>query len=123
VSRDRSLDEFLGDESGTDENSDADETAGENSETAPTEDSGETARAEDSEETARAEDSEETAPEAAPEATPAGEDSTPAPAPVTYDWSPGGRTCAACGASVQRRWRAGERDEEGRLVCVECKSW
>lgn len=40
------------------------------------------------------------------------------PAMSTYDWSPGGTPCEACGAVVERRWRDGER-----LVCGECKEW
>ncbi|WP_276259416.1 DUF7573 domain-containing protein [Haloglomus litoreum] len=40
------------------------------------------------------------------------------PARSTYDWSPGGAACAACGATVEARWR----DEPG-LVCADCKAW
>lgn len=36
----------------------------------------------------------------------------------TFDWSPGGAPCAACGDRVERRWR-----DDGRLVCEECKAW
>ncbi|WP_435180364.1 DUF7573 domain-containing protein [Halorussus sp. AFM4] len=44
------------------------------------------------------------------------------PAVSTFGWSPGGGECAACGASVERRWRAdGERG--GDLVCADCKEW
>ncbi|NHN61133.1 MULTISPECIES: hypothetical protein [Halorussus] len=40
----------------------------------------------------------------------------------TYSWSSGSGECAACGASVERRWRAdGERG--GDLVCADCKEW
>ena len=41
-----------------------------------------------------------------------------APARSTYAWSPAGADCAACGATVERRWR----DETG-LVCADCKTW
>lgn len=40
------------------------------------------------------------------------------PARSTYAWSPDGADCAACGATVERRWR----DESG-LVCADCKGW
>lgn len=40
------------------------------------------------------------------------------PAESTYDWTPTGASCAACSATVERRWR----DDEG-LVCADCKSW
>lgn len=36
----------------------------------------------------------------------------------TYAWSPDGAPCAACDATVQRRWR----DDSG-LVCPDCKEW
>lgn len=36
----------------------------------------------------------------------------------TYAWTPDGVSCPACGASVERRWRDGDR-----LVCAECVSW
>lgn len=40
------------------------------------------------------------------------------PAVPTLDWTPGGAPCAACGATVERRWR-----DDGRMVCGECKGW
>lgn len=40
------------------------------------------------------------------------------PAASTYAWTGDGATCAACGASVTRRWRDGED-----LVCADCKEW
>ena len=36
----------------------------------------------------------------------------------TYRWSPDGDTCAACGETVEERWRDGED-----LVCAGCKEW
>lgn len=36
----------------------------------------------------------------------------------TFDWSPDGAPCAACGDRVERRWR-----DDGRLVCEQCKTW
>lgn len=36
----------------------------------------------------------------------------------TYAWTRDGVDCPACGASVERRWRDGDR-----LVCAECVSW
>ncbi|ELZ29612.1 hypothetical protein C475_01646 [Halosimplex carlsbadense 2-9-1] len=40
------------------------------------------------------------------------------PAEATYAWSTDGDACAACGETVERRWRS----EEG-LVCPDCKEW
>lgn len=40
------------------------------------------------------------------------------PAESTMDWTPDGAACAACGATVERRWR-----DDGRLVCLDCKQW
>ncbi|MGM0604765.1 MAG: DUF7573 domain-containing protein [Halobacteriota archaeon] len=36
----------------------------------------------------------------------------------TYRWSPDGQACAACGATVDRRWREGDA-----FVCAACKEW
>lgn len=36
----------------------------------------------------------------------------------TFDWSPDGAACAACGAVVERRWRG-----DPGLVCSDCKDW
>ncbi|MFC7097003.1 DUF7573 domain-containing protein [Halobaculum marinum] len=43
---------------------------------------------------------------------------TVAPAEATYDHSPDGAACAACGETVTRRWR----DDPG-YVCEDCKEW
>jgi hypothetical protein len=40
------------------------------------------------------------------------------PAEATYAWSGDGNTCAACGETVERRWRS----DDG-LVCPDCKEW
>ncbi|MDS0280583.1 DUF7573 domain-containing protein [Haloarcula onubensis] len=40
------------------------------------------------------------------------------PATTTYAWDGAGAECGACGETVQRRWQ-----QEGELVCVECKDW
>ena len=37
---------------------------------------------------------------------------------ATYRWSPDGDDCPACGATVERRWRDGDR-----FVCADCKEW
>lgn len=36
----------------------------------------------------------------------------------TFEFTPSGAQCVACGGHVERRWR----DERG-LVCASCKSW
>jgi hypothetical protein len=99
---DRSLDEFTGGtrESSTAESVDADDDS--KSDAGPGDDT--------------------TGAASATEALDSGESEEPAlavePAESTYSWSPAGATCAACGASVERRWR-----DEGELVCADCKSW
>lgn len=40
------------------------------------------------------------------------------PVASTYAWSPDGGECAACGGTVEERWRDG-----GDLVCLDCKEW
>lgn len=40
------------------------------------------------------------------------------PARPTMAWTAGGADCEACGRSVERRWRDGER-----MVCGACKEW
>lgn len=40
------------------------------------------------------------------------------PGHSTFDWSPEGAACAACGSVVERRWR----DDSG-MVCADCKEW
>ena len=49
-----------------------------------------------------------------------GADDGDAPEPVvsTFEWTPSGAACAACGSDVERRWR-----EDGGLVCTDCKAW
>lgn len=46
------------------------------------------------------------------------DDDTIDPATSTYTWSPAGGECAACGSSVEERWRDGDD-----LVCLDCKKW
>ena len=47
-----------------------------------------------------------------------GDKGTSEPASPTFDWTPGGSACAACGERVERRWT-----DDGRLVCAACKGW
>lgn len=42
----------------------------------------------------------------------------PTPARSTYEWTPDGAACAACGERTTRRWRL---DDEP--VCPDCKTW
>lgn len=39
-------------------------------------------------------------------------------ASATYVWTPAGDACARCGSEVGRLWQC-----EGELVCGECKEW
>lgn len=47
-----------------------------------------------------------------------GETSGVDPAEPTYAWSSDGGACAACGATVEVRWR-----QDGDYVCPDCKEW
>ena len=47
-----------------------------------------------------------------------GDKGTPEPAAPTFDWTPDGSVCAACGERVERRWT-----DDDRLVCAACKGW
>jgi hypothetical protein len=40
------------------------------------------------------------------------------PATTTYAWSEDGVACETCGTVVARRW-----DDDGQLVCPDCKEW
>jgi hypothetical protein len=40
------------------------------------------------------------------------------PVDPTYDYSPDGASCGACGERVTRRWR-----DDGGYVCADCKEW
>lgn len=42
----------------------------------------------------------------------------PSTAVATYEWTQGGVDCADCGATVECRWRDGDR-----FVCADCKAW
>jgi hypothetical protein len=113
MTRDASLDEFLGGE---------DEEGGEGSEgegaaTEPV------SPAEEPPVDAAEESADATGGDESPADADRDEDPPLAPAAVdparsTYDWSPDGADCAACGETVEARWR----DEPG-LVCADCKEW
>ena len=92
MGRDASLDEFL------DAGSDGEESG--------------SAEADDEEEDGAGDETENAEPGPSVLATEA------APATVTFDWSPEGGTCADCGGTAERRWRA-----EAGLVCADCKGW
>lgn len=40
------------------------------------------------------------------------------PATTTYEFAPDGAECPSCGRTVDRRWQ-----QDGSLVCGECKDW
>jgi len=114
MTRDASLDEFLGGggEESEDEESGDEESVDEGAATEPPN------PVDAAEEPADAPGGDEPPADAegdeAPPLAPAAVD----PARSTYDWSPEGAECAACGATVEARWR----DEPG-LVCADCKEW
>lgn len=92
VPEDRSLEEFAGADADADANADADADAG-----ATNPDAAADAADEDG----------------SSEADPVADAADP-----TYDHSPDGAPCAACGESVTRRWR-----DDGDYVCADCKEW
>lgn len=111
--RDSSLDEYLdGEESEEGDDTAESETSTESSDAEETASDG-TAN----EEEAAGDD---TADEGTVNDEPVDEEESDAvdPAESTYDWTPTGASCAACSATVERRWR----DDDG-LVCADCKSW
>jgi hypothetical protein len=111
MTRDASLDEFLGGgdaaEEDTEPDADATESPGDADES-PTDVPDGSAEPADDEDTTASEDPGWPSPDA----------DAVTPARSTYAWSPAGANCAACGATVERRWR----DEAG-LVCSDCKGW
>ncbi|KPN30056.1 hypothetical protein SY89_00778 [Halolamina pelagica] len=65
-----------------------------------------------------------------PEADDPDAESAPETPTFTYTSTPDGAACAACGASVEQRWRAGEGGAAeapdlapDALVCSDCKEW
>lgn len=101
----RSLDDFAG---GGEEETEADASDAETAEADPEpEAETEAVVSESAPETAETDDS-------ADEPTLTVEEATP-----TYDFSPDGATCEACGATVETRWHAAEAG----MVCADCKGW
>jgi hypothetical protein len=123
----RSLDDFLSEE---DDGVADEETASERS-TADVDAGtavGTGAADSDATETSAAERTEESTGDAGMEAVEADAGADPAhdgddgpsvdPARATYRWSADGDDCPACGATVARQWRDGDR-----FVCADCKDW
>lgn len=106
----RSLDDFVGGSEA--ESSDSETDIAEDA--APEPDAA--ADATESDAAAAETDAEETAAEAddGTEPTLTVEEATP-----TYDFSPDGSTCEACGETVQTRWHDADRG----MVCADCKRW
>lgn len=100
MARDRSLDEFLG---------------GESEEPEPREDDGP-----ESQESGDPEDRSDEGDTEDPEVEDDSDVDSVEPAAVeaTMAFSPEGADCAACGATVERRWQG-----ESGLVCADCKEW
>ncbi|WP_164974622.1 DUF7573 domain-containing protein [Halegenticoccus tardaugens] len=99
MSKDRSLDEFLGGAAESKSAAEPDSTADPDAESTRSD--------------ADVSASSATAARAAADGT-AGVDA----AEPTFRWSPSGATCDACGGSAARRWLDG-----GRYVCRDCKEW
>ena len=122
----RSLDDFVGEseeEMGT-EASDAETgEAGVDTSDAETEAAG----VEASDADAGGTDAETVAPESAPETVEPDEETDDGAEPTltveeatpTYDFSPDGVACEACGETVETRWH----DPDGGMVCADCKRW
>jgi hypothetical protein len=121
MARDRSLDEFLGSESDDDGESDdgggAEDAAGADGSDEPAPEGvdidgdPESDAAADTDGGDDPEDEDEGGAALAPDAEPPAVEATMA-------FAPEGAACAACGATVERRWQ-----EERGLVCADCKEW
>lgn len=110
----RSLDDFAG---GGEEETEADASDAGTAEAdaAVEEAESESVAAESAPETAGTDDeTDDETDDSADEPTLTVEEATP-----TYDFSPDGSTCEACGETVETRWHA---DEVG-MVCADCKGW
>jgi hypothetical protein len=103
MGEDASLDEFLGGDGAGGGGADGEAAAGE----APVDDDGADAEGDGDTGTTPEADGE---PPLAPDAVD--------PATTTYEHSPGGAPCAACGVTVTERWQ----DAPG-MVCPDCKEW
>ena len=112
--RDTSLDDFVGGDGASEEDGPADPNApgGAGGAEPASGDAGAAGRATDD---ADADADRNTDPEADADG---GDEGTPESAAPTFDWTPDGATCAACGERVERRWT-----DNGRLVCAACKGW
>lgn len=121
---DASLEDFLDGDAGEDDDSDKEETR--SSPPASEEPSAATAREVDDCEETQATDVGEAG---EVEESPANEGKVPEGAETealadevavagTYEFTPSGAPCTACGALVERRWR-----DDGNLLCPACKSW
>ena len=108
--RDTSLDDFVGEDDASEDGEPADPDA-------PGGAGGAEPASEDAEATETATDGVDTDTDGNADAD-GGDEGTPEPAAPTFDWTPGGSVCVACGERVERRWT-----DDGRLVCAACKRW
>lgn len=108
MARDRSLDEFLG--GGSD---DAEEPEPQEDDSPESRESGGSEDGSDEESEGDTEDS-----GAEVEDGSGVESVEPAAVEATMAFAPDGADCAACGATVERRWQG-----ESGLVCADCKEW
>jgi hypothetical protein len=114
MTRDASLDEFLG---GGDGESGGEATEDEGAATEPASPA-EEPPVDGAEESADATESDDPPADAEGEEDPPLAPAAVDPAHSTYDWSPDGADCADCGETAEVRWH----DEPG-LVCTDCKEW
>lgn len=110
MSRDRSLDEFVGGQRRDDDRT----TAETEPDAEATNDTTTTSSTAESSSNRNEGSTDETVPGSGRES----ESAAVELAVSTYAFAPDGAPCAACGAVVEKRWR-----DDGELVCPECKAW
>jgi len=122
---DRSLDDFLdagSDDTDESDGSDATAESDISDESGATEEQADSAASAGSADEAEADDEDDADPAGSTtdntDDSPGVDPDAVEPAVSTYVWDDGGGECAACGATVDRRWR-----QEDDLVCADCKEW
>ena len=129
MTRDRSLDEFVGGGGGTDDadtESDADENADAVAGDGVTDaDEGENESVESAEGGADRTDGAEGGADRgndAEDVVALSDEADVDPATPTYRWTPEGAACDWCGRIVERRW-VDDGDDDDAFVCDDCKEW
>jgi hypothetical protein len=117
MSRDRSLDEFVGGDS-ADSAPDADGDVDRDDAADPETDADDPGSETESKPAPAGEERDEVDPEATDDDHTAIDPDDVEPAAVTYRWDPDGVRCSECGTTVDRLWSG-----DSGQVCDDCKEW